>query len=247
MKEELPETAHQEKKKEPEWMTQFIYTATHELRTPLTSIKGYVYLIQTRLNKRQEDQKMDELRKMVDVVAKNTERMEALIDDVLEMRRIIDGRLEISMSRQMIAEFLNYVAEEMKPILDNKSQRLQVDSRVETLVFGRERLGQVLQNLINNSSKFSRDGSTIWLQVGKVDDVVKFSVTDEGIGLSPEDISKLFKPFPKIDKPGSYQGTGLGLSICNGIVELHGGKMWAESPGRGGGSTFFFTIPDNNP
>jgi signal transduction histidine kinase len=70
---------------------------------------------------------------------------------------------------------------------------------------------------------------------------------DEGIGLSPEDISRLFKPFPKIKKPGSYHGTGLGLSICNGIVELHGGKMWAESPGRGRGSTLFFTIPDNNP
>ncbi len=227
-------------------MTQFIYTATHELKNPLTSIKGYVHLIRTRLNKRQEDQDLDELRKMVDVVAKNTERMEALVDDVLVMRRIIDGRLEVSMSRHNVAEFLNYVAEEMRPILDEKSQRLQVDSRVETLVFGSQHLAQVLQRLIHNSSKFSPKGSTIWLQVGKIDDAVRFSVTDEGIGLSHEDLSKLFKPFPKIEKPCSYQGTGLGLCICNGIVELHGGRMWAESPGRGGGSAFFFTIPDNN-
>jgi signal transduction histidine kinase len=80
--------------------------------------------------------------------------------------------------------------------------------------------------------------------VERVDGAVRFSVADEGIGLSQEDISKLFRPFPKIKKLGSHRGTGLGLSICKGIVELHGGEMWAESPGTGQGSTFLFTIPD---
>jgi signal transduction histidine kinase len=82
--------------------------------------------------------------------------------------------------------------------------------------------------------------------VQKVDDAARFSVTDEGIGLSSEDIPKLFKPFPDIRKPGHYEGTGLGLSICKGIVELHGGEMWAESPGMGRGSTFNFIIPDSS-
>ena len=244
MKAELSETTYQTE--EPEWVDQFIYMATHELKNPLTSIKGYVNLIQRHLKKRQDNQELDELRQMFDIVERNTERLEELINEILDMRRIIDGRLEISKSKNDVTEFLRQVAEEMRPILDRRSQHLQVGSNVEFLVFERQRISQVLQNLIQNASKFSPDGSTIQLKVERVDGAVRFSVTDEGIGLSQEDAAKLFKPFPKIQKPGHYDGTGLDLCICNGIVELHGGRMWVESPGTGLGSTFLFTIPDND-
>ena len=247
MKGELPETAHQEGREKPDWVDQFIYTSTHELKTPLTSIKGYVDLIRRNLSERQGTQELDELRHMFDVVARNTERLEELVDDILEMRRIIDGRLDISKSRSNVTDLLRQVAGEMRPILDARSQHLRVESSVESFVFGRQRIAEVLQNLIQNSSKFSPDGSTIWLRVERVDGAARFSVTDEGIGLSQEDVAKLFKPFPNIKKPGPHNGTGLGLSICNGIVELHGGEMWAESSGSGQGSTFFFTIPADNP
>lgn len=244
-KAELREAVTNLKNKTPEWETRFIYTATHELKTPLTSIKGYMELIQEHLDMSQGGPELNELKYMVGVVARNTERLESLLNDILEIQRLIEGRLEVSMVEHNVAEFLQQVAEDLTPILNKRSQCLQVESSVESLVFGRQRLAQVLQNLIHNSSKFSPDGSTIQLRVEKVNDDVMFSVTDEGVGLSPKDISKLFKPFPKIKKPGSYAGTGLGLSICNGIVELHGGEIWAESPGTGRGSTFFFTIPDD--
>ena len=246
-KAELREAGNSLKKETPEWETPFIYMATHELKTPLTSIKGYVELIQKHLIMRQGSQELNELKYMVDVVARNTERLDALLNDILDMQRLIECRLEISMAEHNVAEFLQQVADELTSTLDERSQHLQMESGVESLVFGRQRLLQILQNLIHNSSKFSPEGSTIRLRVEKVDDAVRFSVTDEGIGVSPEDISRRFKPFPKIKKPGSHEGTGLGLSICNGIVELHGGEMWAESPGTGRGSTFSFTIPGGSP
>jgi signal transduction histidine kinase len=234
------------KKKNPEWVNHFISTATHELRNPLTSIKGYLGLIKMRLETKHENLELDELRQMVDVVARNTERLENLINDTMEMYRLIEGRLLLNIAEHNVAEFLQHVSEDLAPTLEKRSQRLEVESDVESHVFDELRLVQVLRNLIQNSSKFSPDGSTIWLRVQKVDDTVRFSVTDEGVGLSPEDIPKLFKPFPKIKKPNYYEGTGLGLSICNGIVEAHGGELRAESPGLGRGSTFTFTIPDSS-
>ena len=245
-KEELREAENELKKRNPEWVNQFINTATHELRNPLTSMKGFLALIKTRLEKKQENLELDELRQMVDVVARNTERLEALINDTMEMYHLIEGTLVLYMAEHNVAEFLQYLDDDLAPTLNERSQHLMVESGVESLVFDKLCLVHVLRNLIHNSSKFSPDGSTIWLRVQKVDDAARFSVTDEGIGLSPEDIPKLFKPFPDIRKPGHYEGTGLGLSICKGIVELHGGEMWAESPSMGRGSTFNFIIPDSS-
>jgi len=224
--------------------TQLIYTATHDLKNPLTSIKGYVELLQTQLSK--GGSQGPQIGQMLGVVARSTERLDALINDLLDVLRIIDGRLELTMAEHNVAEFLRQVAEETAPALARRRQNLNVESEVGSLVFG-QRLLQVLKNLVDNSSKFSPEGSIILLRVEKAGGAARFSVADEGIGLGPGDVPKLFKPFPGIVKPGSYEGTGLGLAICKGIIELHGGEIWAESPGAGRGSTFYFTIPLNLP
>ena len=108
----------------------------------------------------------------------------------------------------------------------------------------RARVMQVLVNLLSNASKFSPNGCEILVEVEEVEGGVLFKVVDTGIGIDAGDIDKLFTPFPSIER--SYvteQSTGLGLSICKGIVELHGGRIWAECEGHGKGSTFAFTIP----
>jgi K+-sensing histidine kinase KdpD len=103
---------------------------------------------------------------------------------------------------------------------------------------------QVLVNLIDNASKYSPKRSRIKVKAETVNDEIKFSIMDEGIGLTEEDIPKLFKPFPDIERPVvTERSVGLGLSICKGIVELHGGEIWAESDGMNKGSKFIFTIP----
>jgi len=223
---------------------QLVYTATHDLKNPLTSIKGYVELLQAQLRKGESSG--PQTGQMLGVVARSTERLDALINDLLEVLRIVDGRLELIMAEHNVTAFLRQVAEETAPALSRRRQNLNVGSDVGSLVFG-QRLLQVLKNLVDNSSKFSPEGSIILLRVEKAGGAARFSVADEGIGLSPEDVPKLFKPFPGIVKQGTYEGTGLGLAICKGIVELHGGEIWAESPGEGRGSTFYFTIPFNLP
>jgi PAS domain S-box-containing protein len=220
---------------------QLIYEVTHDLMTPLNSVKGYVDLMRANLG-RDKDCDLDELRRMADVVARNAGRLEAHVNDLLDMLRLIEGRMEVSPAEHDVAEFLQSVAEEHAPALERRRQRLLVESDVRLLVFGRQRLSQVLGHLISNSSRFSPEGSIIRLWVERVGGAVRFSVTDEGVGLSAEDIPKLFSPFPDMRREING-GTGLGLSICKGIVELHGGNIWAESPGTEKGSTFSFTIP----
>ena len=237
--------ASEERSAEKEKMkAQLVYTATHDLKNPLTSIKGYVELLQAQLGKGESGG--PQTGHMLGVVARSTERLDALINDLLDVLRIVDGRLELIMAEHNVTAFLRQVAEETAPALSRRRQNLNVGSDVGSLVFG-QRLLQVLKNLVDNSSKFSPEGSIILLRVEKAGGAAKFSVADEGIGLSPEDVPKLFKPFPGIVKQGTYEGTGLGLTICKGIVELHGGEIWAESPGAGRGSTFYFTIPFNLP
>lgn len=102
---------------------------------------------------------------------------------------------------------------------------------------------QVLINLLSNASKFSHVGSEIILDIRKDGENAVFSVYDASVGLSKEDLSKLFTPFPDILVDGNAGGTGLGLSICKGIINLHGGEIWAESKGKDQGSMFSFNLP----
>jgi two-component system sensor histidine kinase KdpD len=143
---------------------------------------------------------------------------------------------------------LDEIIEEVKPLIAEKDQKLEVKipEELPEISADKIRIGQVLLNIIENAAKFSPEETEIKITIEEKDDLVRVSVEDEGIGLSNEDKGKLFEPFPDIEKPDFYGGTGLGLSICRGIVEMHGGEIWAESEGRGEGSTFIFTIPKND-
>jgi len=220
--------------------TQFISTATHELRTPLASILGYLELIGDTKVALPEDQ-----RRYLEVVERNAQRLKKLTDDLLDQQRIDSGRIVLEKKPLSLAELVDQVVSEMKPIFDSHRQRLVVEKpERDLMVLGDEvRLGQVLVNLLGNASKYSPEGSTVWITVEDHGDEVWFMVHDEGVGIKPEDMPRLFKPFPGIHVPGVKDSTGLGLSICKGIVDLHGGRIWAESMGRGKGATFTFTLP----
>jgi len=106
------------------------------------------------------------------------------------------------------------------------------------------RLMQVIMNLLDNASKFAPENGHIHLHVEKESGSFKVSIADNGIGIKPEDLHRIFEPFATIEKPTYVKGSGLGLSVAKGLVEAHGGQMWAESLGPGRGSTFTFTIPE---
>lgn len=221
--------------------TRFISTATHEIRTPLTSIKGYTELIREELRKGE----LDTTNRYFEVVERNVNRLVNLTDDLLDTQRIEEGRMILNPTTFRVNALLKDIAAEMTPLLSQRSQRLRVTGgKVGGVRADRSRLMQVLVNLISNASKFSPVGSAICLSVERGGYGVLFSVRDEGVGLDTEDLPRLFKPFPGIRVEGNPEGTGLGLSISRGIVELHGGRIWAESEGRGRGATFLFTIPE---
>jgi two-component system sensor histidine kinase VicK len=135
---------------------------------------------------------------------------------------------------------------EFTPMLIEKDQSLKVNCVDVTVNIDRLRVMQVLINLLSNASKFSPEGAVITVDVVEAGDGVRFSVSDTGVGIREEDMGKLFVPFPGILVDGIVKGTGLGLSICKGIIELHGGSIWAESSGLGKGSVFSFTILNKN-
>jgi len=224
-------TLEREKVKEAERLaelkTRFVSTASHELRTPLTVIQGYLELLEDALENDPESS-----RQYLGIVQRNVERLKRLTDDLLEQQRFEEDKIRLNLEEVNLSELVC------------KGQRVEAsygDDVVATV--DQLRLGQVLVNLVGNASKFSPDDSVIEVNLVDEGEVVLFSVRDQGAGIREEDMGKLFKAFPGIRVPGVKDSTGLGLSICRGIVELHGGEIWAESKGSGEGSTFTFTIP----
>ncbi|MFW6117063.1 MAG: response regulator [Thermoproteota archaeon] len=239
--EELRE-AYQELKELDKMKDQFMGMATHELRTPLVSIKGYIDYIQSG----SAGQVPERIGELLDIVQRNTRRLESLTDDLLDQQRIESGRLEITPQPSDLREVIGDVGEEVEPMMEEKGQTLNIElpHHLPRLNLDTTRISQVLINLLSNASKFSPEHSPITLTAKEAEKHVKVIVEDRGIGLSPQDIDKLFHPFPDIDRPTvTEKSTGLGLSISKGILDLHGGKIWAESEGRGQGSTFTFTLP----
>jgi len=221
--------------------TNFMNTATHEIRTPITSIRGYSEIIQGKMARGE----MDEIDRYFEAVIRNIDRLEHLSSDLLDMQRIESGRMTINKARVPVRMILDMLRSEMTPILDNKEQLLEIKMPPTGTIIDCDelRILQVLINLVQNSSKFSDYGSSVTVTVSELDEAVKFSVMDVGIGISDIDLPKLFTPFPDIRVNNVRHGSGLGLSISKGIIELHGGEIWAKSDSFGIGSTFAFTIP----
>ena len=220
--------------------TQFISTATHELRTPVTSILGYLELV---LDYTDQDLS-DEVRKDLNVVFRNANRLVSLTNDLLDVQRITSGRFEIQLEQVNVVNTLTDVLEELSPLFTEKKQKLIVNTPTELRVpVDGMRISQLLINLLRNANKFTPEEGKITITVESSETHVQISIKDTGIGLSEEDIGKLFKPFPGIQHGLGVTSTGLGLAICKGIVDLHEGEIWAESEGLGKGTTFTVTIP----
>ena len=227
--------------REMEMKERFISVATHELRTPLISIKGYVDYI---LSGKQEAVP-DKIKSSLTVVKRNTDRLLQLTNDLLDIRRLQSGRLELSLEPLDYLKVVDHCLKEIKPFVDEKKQILHIEVPEHSLPTqgDRIRLSQVVMNLLNNSIKFTPERGKITLKVKDEGNMIKTQVTDTGIGIQKEDLERVFKLFATIKKPTYFKGTGIGLSVSKDLVEAHGGKIWAESEGEGKGATFTFTLP----
>lgn len=223
--------------------SEFSSMVSHELRTPLTAIKESLAIVLDGstgpINEEQKD--------FLDTSKRNVDRLARLINDVLDFQKLEAGKMQFSMEEDDINTLTLEIEKMMRPSLKGTEVELKVvlGADIPKLRFNRDKMSQVLTNLINNALKFTEKG-LVELSTARTGDKVRVSVRDSGMGIKPEDMDKLFKSFSQTDtglgrKTG---GTGLGLAISQKIVEAHGGRIWAESE-YGKGSAFIFELPLN--
>lgn len=220
---------------------EFVATVSHELRTPLNAIIGWTDLA---LSGDLEEERFSEALK---VIQRNARSQNQLISDLLDVSRIISGKMKLSIRNMRVTDIVEAVVLSFSPAADAKSIRVisQLDGSSDSIIGDPGRIQQVVWNILSNAVKFSPKESKIWLKVYRENSHIIFSVQDQGIGLASEDFDKIFGRFEQVDSTISRKsgGLGLGLAISKHIVELHGGRIDVASEGPGKGTTFKVIFP----
>jgi two-component system phosphate regulon sensor histidine kinase PhoR len=221
----------------------FISNVSHELRTPLATLKA---LTETLQEGALEDPLM--ARRFLEQMDKEIDNMTQLVRELLELSRIESGKVPLNRQPISPSVLLENAASRMRLQAERVGLALEVltDPNLPMVLADRERIEQVLINLLHNAIKFTPPGGRIELGAQRREGEVVFYVKDTGVGISPESLPRIFERFYKADQSRSGGGTGLGLSIARHTVEAHGGRIWAESEVNRG-STFFFSLPIANP
>lgn len=235
---------------------EFISLAAHELRTPMTAVKSYLWMILNRAATLDDTKK----KLYMERVYNSTERLIYLVNDMLNVSRIESGRLTLTPANMSIVILTHEVVEEFAAkVTERKQSLVVVDSLIPEVFADKDKMHEVLLNLIGNAIKYTPEGGKITvsfkqnkasLSPGGDNGMIETAVSDTGKGISKEGIAKLFTKFGRLDNTlvavGETGGSGLGLYICKQLVELSGGKIWVESE-VGRGSTFAFTLPTHPP
>ena len=220
--------------------TEFISNITHELLTPLTSIRGFTELIYDETTGKVND----EQKKSLDIILRNSDRLIRLIKDLLDISQLEKNKFGMRFGLVSIGDVISKCMQDMQPQAKYKEITITRDIKPLPRIWGDgERLTQVITNLLSNAIKFTPQKGTITITAKESQNEVKISITDTGIGIPHDQLSRIFERFYQIDGSNSrkYGGAGLGLSICKSIVESHFGSIWAES--NGNGSTFNILLP----
>lgn len=218
---------------------QFISIATHELRTPLTVIKGYNRIMLSML------EASGELLDYNREITRAVDRMEVLIEELLEFGRLQSGQLQLALASVSLDRMAQDVIRAIRVLADQRGQHLELDLPPEPLTVWADgrRLDQVFINLLNNALKYSPPDTVVRLKVRALSDRVRIEVIDQGPGIAPEHQPHLFTPFYRAKADESeVPGVGLGLAICQGIMTAHGGQIGVQSA-PGAGTTFWFELP----
>ncbi len=226
--------------------TDFISFVSHELKQPMTSMKGYTDLLMKGIGGPLNEQQMSFLQ----VVRANAARMDEMVSELLDVSRIESGRLRLNMGSVQVEDLLSEGVRLFEKVIDAKNQRLEVAITPNLpLIHGdRSRLLQVISNLISNATKYTPEGGQITILAEPLahegQDFVRLGIQDTGVGMTPDELDKLFTKYFRANNPQvrGVPGTGLGLVITRSIVEMHGGAISVESE-TGKGSTFSFTVP----
>jgi GAF domain-containing protein/nitrogen-specific signal transduction histidine kinase len=226
--------------------SEFVATVSHELRTPMTAIKGYVDILTMGAAGALNENQMH----FLDVVRNNIDRLNTLVGDLLDISRIEAGRITLlqrpvdiyEVAEEIIAETLERSQTENKPI----ALSLDAPKDLPPVTGDKERVRQILSNLVNNAFNYTPDNGTIRVNIHQENGEMQVDVEDNGVGIAPEYQARVFERFFRGENPLvlATPGTGLGLPIVRQLVEMHNGRIWMKSTGvPGDGSTFSFTLP----
>jgi two-component system, OmpR family, phosphate regulon sensor histidine kinase PhoR len=220
---------------------EFVANVSHELRTPLSMIKGYV---ETLLDGAWQD--TEAAPRFLNIIQKHSHRLTFLIEDLLTISRFESGQIAMTLQPLELQPAVGRVLDDLRQAATGRSLQLRHEVPPQLLVRAdAERLHQVLLNLVDNAIKYGRTGGSVVVRAEPGDEnKIRCSVIDDGPGIPPGALGRVFERFYRVDKARSREvgGTGLGLSIVKHIVQAHGGEVWVESePGRG--SRFHFTLP----
>lgn len=243
------EKANQELRRLDAMKSEFVSVASHELRTPLSAIKNAVQLV---LNGKTGEINETQA-KFLTMAERNINRLTNILNNLLDLSRIESGKMEMNFQELDLKGVIEFVSNSLKLQAENKSIQLKCDiADPLPKVYGdREKVEQILTNLIGNAIKFTPEGGEILIMAkpfsgdeNRYKKMVSISIQDSGIGIPEEHLSQIFEKFHQVEGSlhRSIGGTGLGLAITKGLVEVHQGKIWVESK-LGKGSTFTFTLP----
>ena len=221
---------------------EFLGMVSHELRTPLVAIKGSA----ATLTEAASDLDPAEMLQFYRIIGEQADYMRDLIGDLLDVARIETGELSVAPAPADVASLVDEARSRFQSGGGRNNLRIDLSPELPLVMADRRRIVQVLNNLLSNAAHYSNELSPIGVSAVREGYHVAVSVTDEGRGIAAERLPHLFRKFSRIDgedRRRDIAGSGLGLAICKGIVEAHGGRIWAESDGLGLGARFTFTIP----
>jgi PAS domain S-box-containing protein len=220
---------------------EFLAVLSHELRTPLNAILGYARLLRGNLLP------AEQVERGIETVERNARWLTQIVDDVLDVSRIISGKIRLNVQAVDLASVVNNAVATVQPAADAKGVRIQdlIDSRTGPISGDPDRLQQVVWNLVSNAVKFTPKGGRVQVLLERVNSHVEIVVSDTGAGIPADFLPLVFERFRQADSGPTRTtgGLGLGLAIVRHIVEMHGGSVHAQSPGVGQGATFTVRLP----
>jgi len=218
---------------------EFLATLAHELRNPLAPIRNGLHLL------RMVDRSSEAAEQARAMMERQMSHLVRLVDDLLEVSRITRGKLDLRRESVELAGIVGSAVDTSRPVIEAAGHTLQVDLPPETITLNADpvRLAQVLANLLNNAAKYTPQGGTIRLQVRREGGDALISVRDSGVGIAPDMLERVFDMFTQLDSTRAQGGLGIGLTLAKSLVELHGGRIQAESGGAGKGSEFVVRLP----
>ncbi len=225
--------------KNEEIRRRLIGDVSHELRTPLATIKGYMEgLI---------DGVLPPEPGTFQKVRREASRLQRLVDDLQELSRVEAGSYILQKHKVPVQALVDATVARLAPQFAEKGVALETEIQpgLPKVVVDEDRIGQVMLNLVGNALQYTPAGGTVWITARQAGNEVRIAVEDTGVGIPPEHLPRIFDRFYRVDKSRSRAGggSGIGLTIAKHLVEAHGGRIWAESEGRGKGSSFMFTLP----